>query len=392
MSRFRPTVRRAAAATGALLLAGPLAACSSGATPGSSSTTSGLAQATGKKFLGDVCGKNVVVQLQWQPQADMGALFSLLGPGYKVDTRTHSVTGPLVVDGKDTGTRLTLRAGGPAIGFQSVTSQMYADDSINLGLVHADQMISASGNQKVVGVTPLLTHSPTILMWDPAAYGTSFTISKLAASGATVVVAKDQAFVAWLVAKGLVRKSQIDTSYAGSPARFVADPKIIQQGYSDAEPYEYEHTISAWKKPVSYQLLRDAGYDPYAADLSVRADRLTSYAPCLKKLVPIVQQATANYITDPAATNRLIVKVVGSDSSYIPYTIGEANYAAAELKKDRLVEAEHGTVGGYDKNRTDAFVKEMGPILAAQGSAVPSGLKGSDLFTTQFIDPSIGMP
>ena len=392
MTRSPRTTRRAAAAAGALLLAGSLAACSSGSTPTATTSASGLPQASGKDYLGDVCGKSVVVQLQWQPQADMGALFSLLGPGYTVDTKTHSVTAPLVVDGKDTGTTLTLRSGGPAIGFQSVTSVMYTDDSINLGLVHEDQMIAAAGNQRVVGVTPLLTHSPTILMWDPSTYGTSFNINKLASSGATVVVSKEQAFIAWLVAKGLLKKSQIDTSYTGAPARFVADPKIIQQGYSDSEPYVYAHETPAWNKPVSYELLRDVGYDPYASNLSVRADKLTSYAPCLKKLVPIVQQATANFITHPETTDALIAKISAADSSNFTYSVGQANYAGAELKKDHLIEAEHGTVGGYDTSRTDAFVKEMGPILAAQGSTVPSGLKGSDLFTTAFIDPSIGMP
>lgn len=44
--------------------------------------------------LADVCPANVGIQLQWQPQSDMGAVFGMLGPGYQVDTEDKSVDGP----------------------------------------------------------------------------------------------------------------------------------------------------------------------------------------------------------------------------------------------------------------------------------------------------------
>ena len=36
-----------------------------------------------------------------------------------------------------------------------------------------------------------------------------------------------------LVAKGMLKQSQIDPSYDGSPARFVGDPAIVQQGFAN---------------------------------------------------------------------------------------------------------------------------------------------------------------
>lgn len=50
--------------------------------------------------LADVCPREIGIQLQWQPQSDMGAVFAMLGPGYRVDTENKSVTGPLMAGGK----------------------------------------------------------------------------------------------------------------------------------------------------------------------------------------------------------------------------------------------------------------------------------------------------
>lgn len=379
---------------GALVLAlGPLlaaTACGDGS-GGSAAASVDLAPAAAAQRLDGVCPSTVVVQLQWQPQSDMGALFEMLGPGYRVDASDKSVTGPLVAGGKDTGVDLTLKAGGPAIGFQSVPSQMYADESVDLGLVHSDQLIAASGSRRVVGVTPLLKYSPAMLMWDPSAHP-GLSLDSLAGSGATVLVSKDQFYPDWLVAEGLVKKKQIDTGYDGNPARFVGDPDVVQQGFANSEPYTYEKETPAWGRKVGFQLLKDAGYDIYASNLSVRADRMKELTPCLEKLVPIVQEAGAAYIGSPGPVNRTIVDVVAQDSSYSPYTRGEADYSAAFLKDEGLIAEEaDGSLGTYDMKRVAAFTAELAPVIREKGSSVPAGLEPGDVFTDAFTDHSVGL-
>ncbi|MFT3661795.1 MAG: nitrate ABC transporter substrate-binding protein [Gordonia sp. (in: high G+C Gram-positive bacteria)] len=380
------TLRTGLAGLTGLLAAGSLVACNS-------STTGADVHydpAPAAQQLADVCPATLVVQLQWQPQADMGGVFELLGDDYTVDTDKKSVTGTLVAGGKDTGISLELRAGGPAIGFQSVASRMYVDDATHLGLVHGEQIITASGSQKVVGVTPLLTHNPAIVMWDPAAHP-GLTLKTLKDSDTTVVVSKEQIFPKWLVAKGMVKESQLDPGYDGNPARFVADSKIAQQGYVTSEPYTYEHDTPSWNKPVGYGMLADVGFDPYAANVSVRADKLAEMTPCLKKLVPIIQRAGADYITSPGATNRRIVDVVAKDAGNSPYTLGEAEYAAATMKEKGLISNENGSVGTYDVARVAAFVADIAPIAAQDGSGVDPKVDPATLFDPQFGDPSIAV-
>ncbi|MFT4044179.1 MAG: nitrate ABC transporter substrate-binding protein [Gordonia sp. (in: high G+C Gram-positive bacteria)] len=333
------------------------------------------------------------MQLQWQPQADMGALFEMLGPGYRVNTDKKSVTGPLVAGGKDTGVDITLKAGGPAIGFQSVTSQMYVDDSVMLGVVHGDQLLAAAAKQPVIGVTPTLKYSPSILMWDPATHPDWKTVADIGKSNATVVVAKDQIFPQWLVHKGMLKQSQIDASFDGGPSRFVADPTIAQQGFANSDPYLYEKEISAWDKPVEYGLIKDVGYDIYASNISVRADKLAKYSPCLRKLVPIIQQSGVDYIGSPEATNKRIVDIISQDHTYSPYTEGEATFSAKLLKeKGLLANEDNGSFGVYDNVRTQRNLEELAPLLAATGNQVPTSMPSSRLFTNQFTDPSISIP
>jgi hypothetical protein len=342
--------------------------------------------------LADVCPHDIGIQLQWQPQSDMGAVFAMLGPGYRVDTQSKSVTGPLVVDGKATGVDLTLKSGGPAIGFQSVTSQLYVDDSAMLGIVHGDQLIAAAAKQPVVGVTPLLKYSPAILMWDPQSHPTWSSVSDIGKTDTTVVVSKDQIFPQWMVSKGLLKQAQIDTSYDGAPSRFVGDPTLAQQGFANSEPYTYEFDTPAWNKPVAYGLVKDAGYDIYASNIVIRADRLQQFTPCLRKLVPIIQRSGVEYIAAPEATNKKIVDVVAQDPTYSPYTEAEASYSADLLvKKGLLANENSGAFGVYDQARVQHNLDDLRPVLAATGNHVPDGMSAADLFTNQFTDKSVAI-
>ncbi len=384
------TIRMRAGLSALALASLTLTAC--GGSDAAAAEDVALEPAAQEQTLAGACPENVTVQLQWQPQSDMGALFEMLGPGYAVDTENRSVTGPLVAGGKDTGVDLTLRAGGPAIGFQSVSSQLYVDDAIHLGIVHGDQLIAAAGSQPVTGVTPLLKYSPAILMWDPASHPDWTSIGDIGKTDATVVVSKEQIFPQWLVAKNLLKASQLDTTYDGAPSRFVGDPTIAQQGFANSEPYSYEEDTPAWNKPIEYQLVKDVGFDIYASNIVVRADKVDAMSSCLDKLVPIIQQASADYITAPDAANATIVDVIAQDVAYTPYSAGEAAAGAELLAADGLIANEaDGSVGTYDMARTQHNLDELVPVLNAGGANLPAGLTAEQLFTNRFTDAAIGI-
>ncbi|WP_280358267.1 nitrate ABC transporter substrate-binding protein [Nocardia otitidiscaviarum] len=380
-------LRRARVAALAALAVATIAACS-----GTETDTAAveLPAAPAEQQLAGTCPDTVVVQLQWEPETDSGPIFGLLGPGYRVDSDNNRVTGPLVVDGKDTGVDLEIRAGGPAIGFQTVPSQMYVDDSITLGLAHSEHAIAAAGQQPLIGVTTLLRYSPQLLMWDPATHPDWRGIADIGVSGAPIVVSQGQLYPDWLVARGLVRAEQIDASYDNSPSRFVADPSFAQQGFANSEPYVYEHEVRAWNKPVAYQLLRDVGYEGYARTVNVRADKLDELRPCLRRLVPMIQRATADFRADPSHVNEVVVDVVDKSANFGPYSAELAAFGSRALIDNGLIGNDtDGVIGSFDPARVQRVIDEFAPILRRGGANVPTTLTAADLITTEFLDRGI---
>lgn len=386
---MRTRLRRLGIAALATLVVASGAACSSSE---SDTAAVDLPAAPAEQQLSGVCPGTVVVQLQWEPETDSGPIFGLLGPGYRVDSDHNKVTGPLVTDGKDTGVKLEIRAGGPAIGFQTVPSQMYVDQSITLGLAHSEHAIAAAGAQPIVAVTTLLRNSPQLLMWDPKTHPDWHGIADIGKSGAPIVVSQGQLYPDWLVSRGLVDAKQIDNSYDNAPSRFVAGPSFAQQGFLNSEPYVYEHEVRAWGKPVAYQLLRDVGYEGYARTVNVRADRLAELRPCLQRLVPMIQRATAQFRADPGHIDDTVVDIVAKSANFSPYSAELAAYGSKALIDGGLIGNDtDGVLGSFDEARVQRVIDEFAPILRRGGAAVPAGLTARDLITKEFLDPAISV-
>ena len=383
---------------GTLATALLLAACGSSggtaASPAPSAPAAPAAPAGGPLDLkGAGCPDTVVMQQDWQPEAEHGAMYSVVGAGYTVDTNTKSVTGPLVTQGVDTGVKVEVRSGGPNTGFKPVPALMYADDKITFGAVNTDDAIVQAGKQlPTVAVTSQMTVSPQILMWDPASYPGLTTIKQVAATGATIVTS-GEVLPTLLESQGIIKKSQSDQSYDGSPSRFVSDPKIVQQGFATAEPYIYENEIAQWKKPIASEVFANYGYSIYPEPLAVRADKLAQLTPCLKKLVPIMQRAQVDFLKNPGPTNDLIVKLVDQYQTGWTYTAGDADFSVKTQVSGKFVanDSASGVFGKFDPKRMSDTVARFVPILQSAGTLTGPAPTAESLYTNQFIDDSIKM-
>src|SRR5262249_33288046 len=148
------------------LLAVLLAGCQSPSGP--TSVGPSASAGTGALDLASVCPATVVIQAAWTPEAEHGALYHLLRQTYTLNANATTVSGPLIAEGKDTGVKVEVRAGGPAIGFQNAGAPMYADPSIMLAQVATDDEFGLSAKQPVIGVVPPFDIAPYMIMWDPA--------------------------------------------------------------------------------------------------------------------------------------------------------------------------------------------------------------------------------
>lgn len=378
-----------AASAGLLAFAGCGSDDSSSSSTSSSTTASKTDSAVSLK---GVCPSTINVQTDWNPESEHSELYQLAGPGGVANDAKKTYTAPLYTQGKDTGVKIQIRAGGPAIGFQLVSSQMYQDPDILLGYVNSDEQIQYSKKQPTVAVVAPRENTPFMLMYDPRKYDFK-TVADVGKTDAKVVYFQGATFIDYFVGKGLLKKSQVDGSYDGKPARFVsAGGKNLQQGFITAEPYQYEHEIKQWGKPLKTLRVYDTGYKPYAEALTTKPANVTKYADCFKKLVPMIQQAQVDYAKDPAAANAKIVKIVPGYKTGWVYPAGLAAYAAkAQVSNDIIGNGPDKTLGNFDDARIDDLITKVKPIFAKRGKAIKDGLTAKDIETNQFIDPKIGM-
>jgi hypothetical protein len=339
------------------------------------------------------CPDPLVVQTDWYPEVDHNELYVLAAPGGKIENTKYTSKLMDPRDGSDTGIMLEVRVGGGAVNFKSPTDLMYTSNDIFAGYVNTDEGVQNSKERPTVAVVAPRERSPQMIMWDPATYPEVKTIADLKAKGVKVRYFDGAAYMDFLTGSGILDKAQTDGGYDGSPSKFIADGgKSAQQGFTTAEPWQYEHDIDGWKKPIAYQLVADAGWDVYAEPLAVKPESLTKYDACLKAFVPMVQAAQLAYKADPAATNASIVEIVkaqGNEWSYSPET---ASSAYDKSFADGVISnGPDSIIGNFDMAKIQKIIDVAGPIYATRNAPIKDGLKAEDVATNAYIDQSIGL-
>jgi hypothetical protein len=374
------------------VLALAAAGCGGNGDEGGSQASGTTAPTDASVSLAGTCPDTIVVQTDWDPESEYGVYYHMLGPNPDIDTNRKRVTAPLVSGGKDTGVKLEVRLGGPSIGFEPVSSQMYKDTSITLGQVSTDEAIRFSAKQATQAVVAPMETSPFMIMWDPGTYPQFNTIADIGKTDTKVLYFEGDTYMAYLTGTNVLKKSQVDGSYDGKPANFVAaDGKVAQAGFATSEPYIYEHEVRQWNKPVKYALVSEAGYPFYPQALSIRAADKQKLAPCLKKLVPIVQRAQVDFLANPEKTNALVLDLVKQYNTGWVYSPGLAAYAIEKMRSDFVTNGPDKTLGNFDTARVQRMIDIVTPIFTAQRQPPKEGLTPDDVATNEFVDTSVGV-
>jgi hypothetical protein len=341
--------------------------------------------------LSGVCPDPIVIQTDWFPEAEHGALYEMVGEGAEIDADAKIVSGPLVQHGGgETGVNIEIRTGGPAIGFQQVVTTMATDPDVTFGYVLTDEAIENYADNPTTAFVAPLEINPQIIMWDPETYPDVETIADLATAqdgeGVTIRYFETGAYMQYLLSDGQVTDAQLDGSYDGSPQIFIAEGgAIAQQGFASAEPYNYENVFEDWAKPVEFQLVHDAGWQAYAAPLAVLDSRKEELSDCMAAFTPIVQAATVGYYASPDAANELIIQAVNDYADFWVYDKGLADFSVAkQLELGLAGNGPDDIVGNFDEDRLANFIEIASPVFGAEG------LTPADLVTNEYIDETIG--
>jgi hypothetical protein len=388
-------------------LAALLTACSSSSkTAASTSTTTAGASGPGSfakahytASLAGVCPNPIVVQADWLPEADHGFLYQMIGAGGQQSQYTYQ--GPL----GSTGVNLEILSGGPGIGNGvSQPSSLYVGNLVKkvtptLAFVSSDDSIQYSQQYPTTAVFAEYQKSPQVIMFDPSKYKISTLADlKTAVSGGAKIYVQSTtfSFVRWIEAQGVPSGAFIG-GYQGDLEKFVGSGgSLLNQGFATNEIYTLEHLTTNWNKPVGYAYIADLGLPFYQSAMAVATSKMTALAPCLQKLVPILQHAVVDYVTDPTEVNTLLAdfnnKGLGAAFWHTPTDLNAA--AAKIMVSDHLVANTPGTssVGGFDMAQVATVVSDLVGVDQSAGiTTINPSVKASDIATNQFIDTSVGL-
>lgn len=375
---MRTTKFIAAGSAAALLL---VTACSSAEPAASPSSTESAASALA------ACPATVVIQTDWFPEPEHGGLYEAIDQSKAtIDAKAGKYSGPMIADPNIT---LEIRAGGPFVGYQADTALIYQDESIMLGYVNTDEQVKLSGTQPTVAVMAPLAKSPQILMWDPKLYDFK-SFADIGKSDATVLYFQGASYIDWMLSKGWLREDQLDSSYDGSATRFVSGEKLAQQGFVTSEVYQYENELEDWGRPVSYLMIADEGFEGYSQPLVGLPEVIEEQSECLKGLVPALQVAQRDFIADPVATNATITAYLEEIGQYWQISAERAANAVEVMVDKKIVDnGTDGVLGSFDEDRMQRNLDLFSEIYTAQNIELKEGLATSDLYTNEFLDPSI---
>lgn len=348
--------------------------------------------------LADVCPSPLIIQKDWLMQVEQGPIVQMIGAGGTMETGVYK--GPL----GSTGIELMILEGGGGIGMgdgETGLSVLFTGNSKagvlpHLGYNELDNAFIFSERFPTIGVFAPLDVAPTALIWDQATYPDGFsTIDDLKAfaasdAGKIYVSTTKRTFGQYLVNQGVPSDVFVE-GYRGDGENFVVNNGTwLNQGFSTSEVYKFANGNN-WEKPIDFVSLFDLGYGVYTGMLSVSKSRLDELAPCLEKVVPIMQQAAVDFANDPAEVIETVVAFNEGNFS-APWwntSLELSTWASAALVEQGLIgNGSNDVIGDFDMERSAAF---LSLIEANFDDRAMENVTPADVVTNRFIDPSIGL-
>jgi hypothetical protein len=378
----RPTVRRIAAIA-VVGFALPLTACATGA-------------ASGVGLMRDGCPADIRIQTDDMPRVEWGFLYGLLDPD-DIRIGVDSVSAPLIIDGEESGSRLTILLGDPDDGV-SANIELHDDPSILLGAVDTDIAILDARRYPTVGVFAPLLRDPRIAYWDARVHPGIPTVQVIGGQATP----DGSALLPFVTTPGDPFGDYAVGARFLTPEQILTDPPPSIQGLLDADgvpaqtgdlltdPYRFEQLTES-PESFAWQLIDDAGYERDAGVLSARPQSLVRYPECLAVLVPVLQHALVDYLDDPEETTALVVELSArlGDVEY------DAGLAAAALEmmhaEDIVGNGSNTAIGDIELGRLRDLFDVAVPAWKRAGLDVPREVEPDDVVTNQFIDRSIGL-
>ncbi len=199
----------------------------------------------------------------------------------------------------------------------------------------------------------------------------------------TVLVSKDGqfSFWQWMKADHGFRDEQLKP-YTFNMAPFLADKKVVQQGYSISEPINVKK--QAGFDPLVF-LLADQGFSTYSTTIETRSELVRTKPDLVKRFVEASIIGWVNYLYgDNKAANEIIKK--SNPEMTDEYIQGSIDL----MKKLGIVDSGDALKTGIG-SMTDARVKDFHDKMVKAGLYKAGEVDLSKVYTTQFVNKGVGL-
>ncbi len=300
----------------------------------------------------------VTFGLDWRAEAEYGGWYQAVATGIY----------------KRHGLSVKIEQGGPQVNHMQMLMAGRLD--FNLGGGRAIEFVQ----QKLpfIAVAAIFQKDPAVLIAHPGQGNDSFPALK----GKPIAIGADTRSGWWLflAAKYGYSDSQI-RPYTFNLAPFLADPKLVQQGYLGSEPYLIKKVTGV--DPVVL-LVADGGYPAYANIITTSTKLVETKPDIVQRFIDASIEGWYSYLyQDPSPANTLIKQENPEMTDDL-------------LAYGRKVMLEYGTVDSGDAltlgvgAMTDARWAEFYRAMSDVG-VYAKGLDVTKAYTTRFVGHKVGL-
>lgn len=290
----------------------------------------------------------------WKAQAEQGGFYQALA------------TGEYAKRGLD----VQIVQGGPGVN----VPQLLASGAVEAGMGSNSFIVMnlARENIPVKAVAAMMQKDPQVLIAHP-----DQGLEKIADLKGRPILLSDasvSAFWVWLRAKYGFTDDQV-RKYTLNAAPFLADKRVVQQGYITSEPYTIEK--QAGLKPKVF-LLADEGYPGYATMILVSDSLIEKNPAAVKAFVEASAAGWKSYLDGDAAPGDALIR---KDNPEMTQDV--LDQAREKMKTYGIVDSGDAQAGGVGV-MTDARWAEFFDLAAAQG-VYPKDMDYKRAYTLQFV-------
>ena len=290
----------------------------------------------------------------WRAQAEQGGFYQAVA------------TGEYAKRGLD----VQIVQGGPGVN----VPQLLASGAVEAGMGSNSFIVMNLAKEKipVKAVAAMMQKDPQVLIAHP-----DQGLEKIADLKGRPILLSDasvSAFWVWLRAKYGFTDDQV-RKYTFNAAPFLADKRVVQQGYITSEPYTIEK--QAGLKPKVF-LLADEGYPGYATMILVSDSLIQKNPTAVKAFVEASAAGWKSYLDGDAAPGDALIR---KDNPEMTQDV--LDQAREKMKTYGIVDSGDAQTGGIGV-MTDARWAEFFDLAAAQG-VYPKDMDYKRAYTLQFV-------